>query len=230
MQARACDKCVEWANASAQEEEARAKTQLEYLTREKEEGEVEISTLREALKAAKSRIEALEIALKEAQERGNLTETIELEAEKKRLKLQEMREKEEILCLSLKSEREKSENLEKINAALIKDQQAAQMTAQETVLRPTDVVNPLGNAVESQWQEGKRVLMQELDTLQIENEKLRGESGKYRDTIKELAVVSQELNDKKQVISALEAQITTLRSQLLSSERPSEACLSCQIS
>lgn len=72
--------------------------------------------------------------------------------------------------------------------------------------------------------------MQEMNTLQTNNVKLRGESEKYRDTIKELAVVSQELNDKKQAISALEAQITTLRSQLLSAERPSEACLSCQLS
>ncbi len=71
--------------------------------------------------------------------------------------------------------------------------------------------------------------MQEMNTLQTNNAKLRGESEKYRDTIKELAVVSQELNDKKQAISALEAQITTLRSQLLS-ENPSEPCLSCQLS
>ena len=135
MQARACDKCVEWANASAQEEEARAKTQLEYLTREKEEGEVEISTLREELKGAKSRIEVLEIALKEAQDRGNLTETLGLKAEKKRLKLQKMRENEKILALSLNSEREKCANLEKINAALIQDQQAKEALNQ-----------PVGNA------------------------------------------------------------------------------------
>jgi len=132
VQARACDKCVEWANASAQEEEARAKTQLEYLTREKEEGEVEISTLREALERAKSRIEELETALKAAQEKGNLTETLGLKAEKKRLKLQEMRENEKILSLSLNSEREKCANLEKINAALIQDQQAKEALNQPT--------------------------------------------------------------------------------------------------
>ena len=77
---------MKWVNTSAQEEEARAQTVVEYLTREKEAGETEIKALREELKAAKDGIDALERALKEARE-WDLTETIQVKLEKKRFKL-----------------------------------------------------------------------------------------------------------------------------------------------
>lgn len=233
---------MQWANTSAQEEEARAKTLVEYLSREKEAGEAEIRALRQELKTAKDNSAALENALKEAKDL-NLTETLQLKLAKKRQKLKEMKETNSRIAQDLQSEREKAKFLEEGNAALtqslqLKEVQIAELLANRSLqlevcksdLNSTETFKPEPNAAESQWQTEKDALLQEVATLQAANAQLRGDSEKNRDTIRDLALTAQELNDKKQAISALEDQITALRSQLQSLERQPEACLTCQLS
>ena len=223
---------MKWANTSAQEEEARAQTVVEYLTRVKEAGETEIKALREELKAAKDGIDAL----KEARER-DLTETIQVKLEKKRFKPKETNNR---FARDLQSEREKGEFLAESNAVLthnlqLKEAQITELLESrslqpETCKADLDSTETSKFAAESQWQTARAALLQEVETLQEANAQFKGDREKYRDVVKALALTNQELNDQQHTISTLESQITLLRSQLQSSNRQPESCLSCQLS
>lgn len=88
--ARACDRCVDWANKKAREEELRGKAQIDYLTREIDSAEQQIATLRTELTSAHAQIQLLTTSLAN-EEKSALIETLNAKISRKKAKIRNLK-------------------------------------------------------------------------------------------------------------------------------------------